>query len=113
MQAQPVAIHALAGAGSRLAGSLAALARAALDAVYPPTCLACAAATAEVGALCPQCWRQMRFIERPYCDRLGTPFEQDLGAGLLSPQAIADPPVCSLVKPVMDVNATSSVSQLS
>ncbi len=35
----------------------------------------------------------MRFIERPFCERLGTPFEQDLGAGLLSPQAIADPPV--------------------
>ena len=35
----------------------------------------------------------MRFIERPFCDRLGTPFEQDLGPGLLSPQAIADPPV--------------------
>lgn len=35
----------------------------------------------------------MRFIERPYCERLGIPFAQDLGAGLLSPQALADPPV--------------------
>ncbi len=35
----------------------------------------------------------MRFIERPFCERLGTPFEQDLGEGLLSPQAMADPPV--------------------
>jgi ComF family protein len=43
--------------------------------------------------LCPACWAQTRFIERPYCDRLGTPFAQDLGAGLLSPEAIADPPV--------------------
>jgi ComF family protein len=34
----------------------------------------------------------MRFIERPFCERLGTPFEQDLGAGLISPQAAADPP---------------------
>ena len=37
----------------------------------------------------------MRFIERPFCERLGTPFEQDLGEGLLSPQAMADPPVFS------------------
>jgi ComF family protein len=72
--------------------SLAELARAVLDALYPPTCLACRAATAAPGALCPACWRAMRFIERPYCERLGTPFEQDLGEGLLSPQAIADPP---------------------
>lgn len=66
--------------------------RAALDTLYPPTCLACRAATGEADALCAACWRAMRFIERPFCERLGTPFEQDLGAGLLSPQAIADPP---------------------
>jgi hypothetical protein len=68
---------------------------AALDTLYPPTCLACRAATDVHGALCPRCWRAMRFIERPFCERLGTPFEQDLGEGLLSPQAMADPPVFS------------------
>src|ERR1700722_10295442 len=67
--------------------------RAALDTLYPPICLACRAATAEAGALCSSCWRAMRFIERPFCDRLGTPFEHDLGEGLLSPQAVTDPPV--------------------
>ena len=35
----------------------------------------------------------MRFIERPFCDRLGTPFENDLGDGLISTQAASDPPV--------------------
>jgi ComF family protein len=84
----------------RLAGALAASARIALDAIYPPTCLACRAATAATGALCPQCWSKMRFIERPYCERLGTPFEQDLGPGLLSPQAIADPPVFARARAV-------------
>jgi ComF family protein len=84
----------------RLAGAIGALGRLALDAIYPPTCLACRAATAETGALCPSCWREMRFIERPFCDRLGTPFEQDLGPGLLSPQAIADPPVFARARAV-------------
>jgi ComF family protein len=83
-----------------LARRLAAGSRAALDAIYPPTCLACRAAVEGHGALCAQCWRKMRFIERPYCDRLGTPFEQDLGAGLLSPQAIADPPVFATARAV-------------
>jgi ComF family protein len=85
---------------SRLGGALASLGRIALDAVYPPSCLACRTATAETGALCPPCWRQMRFIERPFCDRLGTPFEQDLGPGLLSLQAIADPPVFARARAV-------------
>ena len=52
------------------------------------------------GALCPRCWSAMRFIERPFCERLGTPFEQDLGQGLLSPQAMADPPVFARARAV-------------
>ncbi len=42
----------------------------------------------------------MRFIERPFCERLGTPFEHDLGDGLLSPQAMADPPVFARARAV-------------
>jgi ComF family protein len=61
--------------------------------VYPPSCIACQAATAQAQALCPRCWSGIGFIERPYCERLGTPFAVDLGTGLLSPAAIADPPV--------------------
>ncbi|HLW91887.1 MAG TPA: ComF family protein [Roseiarcus sp.] len=75
-----------------LGAAFASLTRAALDVVYPPTCPACRAATAAADALCARCWREMRFIERPYCERLGTPFEQDFGPGLISPQAAADPP---------------------
>jgi ComF family protein len=79
--------------GALLAHLWARASRAALDTLYPPICLACRAATSEAGALCSTCWRAMRFIERPFCDRLGTPFEHDLGEGLLSPQAVTDPPV--------------------
>jgi ComF family protein len=81
------------GFRERLGGIFRALGRIGLDTLYPPTCLSCRAATGEADALCPACWRAIRFSERPLCERLGTPFEQDLGAGLLSPQAIADPPV--------------------
>ena len=77
----------------RFAAALARLAGAALDALYPPSCLACRAAIGAHGALCARCWGAIRFIERPFCERLGTPFEQDLGEGLVSPQAMADPPV--------------------
>ena len=86
-------VRAKASPRARIRELFASLSRAALDALYPPVCLACRSATGAHGGLCPACWRAMRFIERPFCDRLGTPFEQDLGEGLLSPQAIADPPV--------------------
>ncbi len=83
----------MAALGSRLAD-------AALDTLYPPTCLACRAATDAHGALCPRCWSAIRFIERPFCERLGTPFERDLGEGLLSPQAMADPPAFARARAV-------------
>lgn len=35
----------------------------------------------------------MRFIAPPLCPRLGVPFAQDLGDGLLSAEALARPPV--------------------
>ena len=78
----------------------AALLRPILDLVYPPSCLACRGAVAISGSLCPRCWRRMRFIERPFCERLGTPFTQDLGPGLLSPEVMADPPVWSRARAV-------------
>lgn len=81
--------------------SCRAFANMALDLVYPPSCLCCRAATANHGALCPNCWGQINFIEKPFCDRLGTPFAYDLGiAGLLSPEAIAHPPAYTRARAV-------------
>jgi predicted amidophosphoribosyltransferase len=42
--------------------------------------------------LCAACWSKLSFITRPYCERLGTPFVYDPGPGILSMEAIADPP---------------------
>ena len=42
--------------------------------------------------LCASCWSKLSLIEPPYCARLGIPFTYDPGPGLLSMEAIADPP---------------------
>ncbi|WP_338022093.1 ComF family protein [Allorhizobium sonneratiae] len=62
------------------------------DIVYPPSCSACAMPVAESGGLCATCWQAMRFIERPYCEVLGLPFSYDPGTGMVSAEAIAEPP---------------------
>jgi ComF family protein len=64
---------------------------AALDAALPPLCPSCREPVEGVG-LCPSCWSKLSFIARPYCERLGIPFVYDPGAGILSMEAIADPP---------------------
>jgi ComF family protein len=62
------------------------------DLVLPPTCPGCRSAVADSHALCARCWSAIRFIEPPLCPVYGTPFAYDLGAGILSAEALADPP---------------------
>jgi ComF family protein len=60
--------------------------------LFPAICLGCHEITGRQGTLCPKCWGKVRFIERPYCEVLGTPFSLDHGDGAISGDALADPP---------------------
>ena len=75
----------------RAADTAGAILRAALDLALPRLCAACRAPVEGQG-LCPTCWSKLSFISRPYCERLGIPFVYDPGPGILSMEAIADPP---------------------
>ena len=60
--------------------------------VLPPLCPSCREPLGDGVGLCAACWSKLSFIEPPYCERLGIPFLYDPGPGLLSMEAIADPP---------------------
>lgn len=60
--------------------------------VFPSTCAGCRRIVSQPGTLCPDCWSGLNFLERPWCDVLGTPFAHDMGEGFLSAEAIANPP---------------------
>lgn len=62
------------------------------DIILPPTCPGCGALAGGHGALCEECWPKVQFIEKPICPILGTPFSYDMGEGIVSAAAIADPP---------------------
>ncbi|WP_240643420.1 ComF family protein [Paracoccus siganidrum] len=60
--------------------------KAALRLLYPPQCLGCgqpvAGSDAGAVALCPDCWRETRFITGAACGRCGVPLPDDgSGAG--------------------------------
>ncbi len=75
----------------RAAGAMRVAFRAALVLALPQLCPACRD-TVEGRGLCASCWSKLSFITRPYCERLGIPFVYDPGPGILSMEAIADPP---------------------
>src|ERR1700704_3247238 len=77
--------------GRTLRSAWSHAARLALDIALPTLCVACREPVAGVG-VCAECWAKLSFIAQPYCPRLGIPFVYDPGPGLLSMEAIADPP---------------------
>lgn len=79
------------GAARLCRTALAHTARLALDIALPTLCVACREPVAGDG-VCAMCWSQLSFIAPPFCARLGIPFVYDPGPGILSMQAIADPP---------------------
>jgi ComF family protein len=62
------------------------------DVALPPLCPSCRKPLGQGAGLCAACWSKLSFIEPPYCTRLGIPFVYDPGPGVLSMEAIADPP---------------------
>lgn len=78
---------------TRVYGAAGAFCRALLRAALPPLCPLCREPLAQAGGVCAPCWRQLSFVARPFCERLGTPLPDDVGGKRLSAEAVADPPV--------------------
>jgi ComF family protein len=77
--------------GTALGARLRAVLGLTLDVALPPLCASCRELVADTG-ICPECWARLSFIAPPYCEHLGIPFAYDPGPGILSMQAISDPP---------------------
>lgn len=60
--------------------------------LFPPVCPGCRLRVSRPATLCGDCWPKLRFLEQPWCEVLGTPFDRDMGEGALSAAAIAYPP---------------------
>jgi ComF family protein len=81
----------LRGALDACRGAWKLTTRLVLDIALPTLCVACREPVDGEG-VCAACWSKLSFIAPPFCPRLGIPFVYDPGPGLLSMEAIADPP---------------------
>ncbi|HEY2035188.1 MAG TPA: ComF family protein [Rhizomicrobium sp.] len=75
--------------------------RAALDLLFPPLCMMCRKQVGEPGALCPDCWKNVSFIDGPACLSCGLPFEFDVGAETRCGTCLANPPTFDRARSVM------------
>ncbi len=88
-------------------GSLARLAKRALDILLPPQCLGCGVLVETQGALCPACWSDVDFLGPPCCHACGLPFAYDLGEGALCGACTRRPPPFERSRAVMVYDADS------
>jgi ComF family protein len=86
------AVTAFREPAMRAAAAMRRAGRLVLDFALPPLCPSCREPLADGAGLCATCWSKLSLIEPPYCARLGIPFLYDPGPGLLSMEAIANPP---------------------
>ena len=69
--------------------------------LVPSTCLTCDKFVDVQGGCCPQCWSQLRFVTKPLCPIMGSPFSIDMGDDFLSAEAIANPPPFDKLRTVL------------
>jgi len=62
------------------------------DILLPPLCTACSRAVDTHENLCAECWADVDFICRPYCDVLGVPLPYDPGGLTVSAAALTQKP---------------------
>jgi len=65
-----------------------------IDFLLPPLCLGCEAPVLESQTLCAQCWHGVHFIDQPFCDSCGLPFDFEIEGGepLLCGACLDHPP---------------------
>jgi ComF family protein len=93
---------------ARLAAAARTVFTRTLDVALPQLCPACREPVAGEG-LCASCWSKLSFIAPPYCARLGIPFPFDPGPGILSIEAMADPPAYNRARAAVRFDETARV----
>ncbi len=93
---------------ARIAAATRAVLGLTLDMALPQLCPACREPV--VGeALCAPCWSKLSFIAPPFCAQLGIPFPFDPGPGVLSIEAMSDPPAYGRARAAVRFDETARV----
>jgi len=88
-----------------------AIAKAVLDAIFPPQCMACRATVAEPG-FCATCWSAVTFLDGPCCQCCGLPFPVALEGENLCAACLAKPPAFDSCRAILAYDDNSKASIL-
>ena len=49
-----------------------------INLIFPAKCILCGKIIEEYDSLCENCWNEIKFIEKPFCDKCSTPLENKI-----------------------------------
>lgn len=78
-----------------------------VDFILPPTCGLCREVVAVPGALCSKCWRDVSFLNSPWCGCCGVPFALPVEEGSLCAVCLSSPPLYAKARAAMGYDETS------
>lgn len=87
------------------------IAKAVLDAIFPPQCMACRTTVAEPG-FCAACWSAVTFLDGPCCQCCGLPFPVALEGENLCAACLAKPPAFDTCRAILAYDDNSKASIL-
>lgn len=92
---------------SRLLAAADAFWQSALDLLLPPRCIGTGDIVDKPGMVSPAFWRELAFIEKPYCAICGGPFGFDAAEGSVCAPCLEHPPVFDLARGAVVYNDAS------
>lgn len=81
--------------------SLYDFAQALVRLIFPPQCLICGTPVENRASLCPDCWKEVHFLDGPVCAVCGLPFDVDPGAAAVCGACLAHPPAFAMARAVL------------
>ena len=86
---------------------LSTIGRFCLNIICPPVCAICRKEIETAHCLCPECFGQLQFITRPYCQICGRPFEYNAFGDLLCGRCMEKKPPFDMARSVLAYDAFS------
>ena len=78
----------------------ARLIRRLIDFILPPVCPMCNNPVDEPHMLCADCFKQLNFITKPYCQKCGHPFEFDIKGDMICASCLKQMPIYNRARSV-------------
>lgn len=61
--------------------------------IFPPKCVLCDKIVEDEDTLCCDCWKKIKFIKRPFCDKCSAPFEFNIANDDICLSCMKDKPL--------------------